>query len=67
MSDLGLSEWDWEDGDDLAPEAMAIDGALVGPETFCRGCGCSELRACPGGCIWATHDLCSACVRKGVT
>ena len=32
-----------------------------------RGCGCSYTHPCPGGCIWATHDLCSACVQRGVT
>lgn len=27
----------------------------------CRVCGCTELSACEGGCIWATEDLCSRC------
>ena len=27
----------------------------------CRICGCTELAACPGGCAWAEHDLCTAC------
>lgn len=27
----------------------------------CRGCGCTDARACPGGCSWVTADLCSAC------
>jgi len=31
------------------------------PGPFCLGCGCSQLRACPGGCIWATATLCSRC------
>jgi hypothetical protein len=50
-----------EDDDDggFPPE---IDGGPI-----CRGCGCSYTRPCPGGCVWATVDLCSACVRRGVT
>lgn len=29
----------------------------------CRGCGCTEDRACDGGCYWTPgeKDLCSAC------
>lgn len=34
----------------------------AGIEHVCAGCGCSETRACPGGCIWATKTLCSRCV-----
>jgi hypothetical protein len=30
----------------------------------CRGCGCTDLRACPGGCYWFTEDCCSNCVEK---
>jgi hypothetical protein len=34
---------------------------------ICRGCGCSDLRACPGGCSWVMLDIetpsgfCSEC------
>jgi len=28
----------------------------------CRVCGCTERRACPGGCYWVDEDLCSACI-----
>jgi len=31
---------------------------------FCRTCGCTDSRACPGGCWWVEPDLCSACARK---
>lgn len=31
----------------------------------CRVCGCTQERACPGGCFWAEVNLCSECVRKG--
>ena len=27
----------------------------------CRVCGCTDLRACAGGCYWVEADLCSRC------
>ena len=27
----------------------------------CRKCGCTDLRACAGGCSWIEDDLCSRC------
>lgn len=27
----------------------------------CRGCGCTDLAACPGGCWWVAAGLCSRC------
>lgn len=27
----------------------------------CRGCGCTDELACPGGCFWIEPGLCSAC------
>jgi hypothetical protein len=35
---------------------------LSGPRA-CRRCGCTDDRACPGGCAWMPHlkDVCSAC------
>lgn len=30
----------------------------------CRECGCTEDRACPGGCHWAEPGLCSACKER---
>lgn len=32
----------------------------------CRICGCSDRKACPGGCHWVGPDLCSACVPNAV-
>ncbi len=29
----------------------------------CRGCGCTDTQACPGGCSWVEPNLCSACVQ----
>lgn len=28
----------------------------------CRQCGCTDERACAGGCSWVDVDLCSACL-----
>lgn len=30
-------------------------------ERACRMCGCTDMRACAGGCSWVEEDLCSAC------
>lgn len=30
----------------------------------CRQCGCTDDRACEGGCYWVEEDLCSACALK---
>ena len=30
----------------------------------CAACGCTEQKACPGGCEWADWDLCTACNAK---
>lgn len=32
----------------------------------CRLCGCTDDRACPGGCYWVTAELCSACASSCV-
>lgn len=29
----------------------------------CRHCGCTDVRACPGGCWWVGDDVCSRCAR----
>jgi hypothetical protein len=34
----------------------------AGGEVACARCGCSETRACSGGCVWATPRICSRCV-----
>ena len=47
-------------------EALSEDylpsGELLVDGPVCQRCGCSDLQACPGGCVWATPDLCSRCV-----
>lgn len=32
----------------------------------CRVCGCTDDRACPGGCYWVEPDLCSRCYYSDV-
>jgi hypothetical protein len=34
----------------------------LGEEQACASCGCSESRACSGGCVRATRALCSRCL-----
>lgn len=43
--------------------ALARIRAAIGPVkvTACRVCGCTDDRACDGGCSWVEPDLCSAC------
>lgn len=48
----------------LAQLNAAYRGTAETP--FCRVCGCTEDRACPGGCCWVPDprmlgDLCSTC------
>ncbi len=46
-----------------AAEEFARQARITaGVEKACARCGCSETRACSGGCIWATATLCSRCV-----
>ncbi len=35
--------------------------ARVEPVRTCRACGCTDDRACEGGCSWIAQDLCSRC------
>lgn len=39
--------------------------ARLGPGV-CRGCGCTDRYACPGGCAWVNErrTLCSSCYEK---
>ena len=40
------------------------------PLRICRGCGCTDLQACPGGCAWVLLDIgrpsgiCSQCAEE---
>jgi hypothetical protein len=42
------------------PEAETEPSPLEEPA--CVRCGCTYTSPCPGGCVWATEDLCSRCV-----
>lgn len=62
---LRTDEWDdlgYREGDVLIVEFQLLDDQPpLHPVGVCRVCGCTDLRACPGGCAWVAHDLCSAC------
>jgi hypothetical protein len=51
--------------DDVLDAAAAADGIAR-----CAVCGCTEDRACPGGCAWAPGggliDVCTACVAPAI-
>ena len=47
--------------DDCGHEGERTVFALA-DERRCRVCGCTDDRACPGGCHWVEEDLCSSCV-----
>jgi hypothetical protein len=48
----------------LAFPGVTVTGAPAGAATpSCRQCGCTDLRACPGGCGWAEPGLCTTCAR----
>ena len=40
-----------------------VDDFFEDVDDVCRGCGCTDSEACPGGCYWIESDLCSSCVR----
>ncbi len=49
------------------PTADAVERiipALVSFAWRCRVCGCTNERACPGGCHWVEPNLCSECAMK---
>jgi hypothetical protein len=50
----------WDEG----PVRPRHEREVLGAVRSCRGCGCTEARACSGGCHWVAEDLCSACAEK---
>lgn len=46
-------------GEDLLEEEDLVCDPIGGAS--CRVCGCTDDKACPGGCVWAEPDLCSRC------
>jgi hypothetical protein len=55
----------WRVGDPTPPPLPARPSR---PGT-CRYCGCSDDRACPGGCGWVDeiHTICSACLEVEIS
>ena len=45
----------------VAPQASFLTMDSDPDKPKCRKCGCTEEKACPGGCTWVEPDLCSAC------
>lgn len=41
---------------------------VAGKPGVCRACGCTEDRACRGGCAWESddRDLCTQCVERAM-
>jgi len=55
---------------DAGKRVHAFNARFIGPDLrtqkldpvhCCRACGCTQDRACEGGCGWAKADLCTAC------
>lgn len=44
---------------------LTMGNDTAGPVRKCRQCGCTDDRACEGGCTWVEADLCSACAGTG--
>lgn len=36
-------------------------------EQRCRVCGCTEAKACEGGCSWFSMNLCTSCSKYGTS
>jgi hypothetical protein len=47
---------------DLEPNQIEDDLS----RSKCKYCGCTDDRACPGGCRWVKPNVCSSCFKKGV-
>ena len=62
---LEVGWWDEIDGDGTEASVLADHVRALatrrGVVTACRVCGCTDDRACDGGCSWAEADLCSRC------
>ena len=63
---------EWEEALDRPPVAHSLPSIEEeNPATpaagaqVCRDCGCTDEKACEGGCTWVEPDLCSACKQIG--
>ena len=34
------------------------------PQDQCKACGCTDDKACKGGCSWIAKNKCDACFKK---
>lgn len=78
-ADAAVFDWSPVVGQPSAPTLLIDDAALRRIRTVsgldpapmhvrsCAICGCTDERACPGGCGWATDDLCSRCAPVALT
>lgn len=57
-----MTRVDHDHPDLSAAVAELADGLAAGLAAACQLCGCSDERACPGGCYWVLPGLCSQCV-----
>lgn len=46
---------------------LKFEGIGIVDKRRCSICGCTQLRACPGGSYWVTEDLCSKCLPPPMT
>lgn len=47
-------------------EQQAERALITATPRVCRGCGCTDERACrPNGCYWAEWDRCNVCWESG--
>jgi protein gp37 len=53
----------WDEMPDLTPSPSPTRGGEQAERGVCQVCGCTDMRACPGGCSWVNdeHTLCSKC------
>lgn len=45
---------------------QAREGLELTTEQTCRICGCTDARACEGGCSWLLRGICSKCITDKV-
>lgn len=65
LAALEMAESGIDQGDPLTPEDTVdiLAAAAADGQRRCRRCGCTDARACPGGCWWVEPGLCSRCAR----
>lgn len=46
------------------PEERKDNKHVIFKRKKCRVCGCTDDKACVGGCYWVEDDLCSQCKKN---